>query len=63
MQSLEERKAKQKAARQAWLAKNPDYFKKYQADVKSGARTRKKRGAAQLTSEPIASPVDVPGAS
>lgn len=44
MSDLEQdKKAKSKEAQRKWREKNKDYWKKYFADVKSGARTRKKR--------------------
>ena len=42
---------KRRAAQKAWREKNPDYFKTYAADVRSGARTRKSRQATSVSAE------------
>lgn len=62
MQSLEERKAKHKEVMKAWREKNRGYWKKYNADVKSGARVRKKRGQAPVSTDPAAPATDAPSA-
>lgn len=62
MQSLEERKAKHREVMRKWREKNRDYWKKYNADVKSGARVRQKRGQPVPSIDAPAPAVDVPSA-
>ena len=49
---------KRRAAQKAWREKNPDYFKTYAADVRSGARTRKSRQATSVSAEAGSSILD-----